>query len=92
MTETLWSKQARGSFLALRKSGDRAELYERVRQRLLILREGPGDGRVRSRRMRIEGGGVWRIDVSGSGEELMVLWSESDGVITVHYIGPPPHN
>ena len=29
----------RGSFLALRKSPDRAELYERVRQRLLILRE-----------------------------------------------------
>ena len=92
MTETLWSKQARGSFLALRKSRDRAELYERVRQRLLILREGPGDGRVRSRRMRIEGGGVWRIDVSGSGEEMIILWSESDGVITVHYIDPPPQN
>ena len=59
MAETLWSKQARGSFLALRKSPDRAELYERVRQRLLILREAPGDGRVRSRRMRIKGGGVW---------------------------------
>ena len=69
MAETLWSKQARGSFLALRKSPDRAELYERVRQRLLILREAPGDGRVRSRRMRIKGGGVWRIDVSGSDEE-----------------------
>ena len=92
MAETLWSKQARGSFLALRKSPDRAELYERVRQRLLILREAPGDGRVRSRRMRIKGGGVWRIDVSGSDEELMILWSEVDGILTVHYIGPPPQN
>ena len=35
---------------------------------------------------------MWRIDVSGSDEELMILWSEVDGILTVHYIGPPPQN
>ena len=60
-------------------------LYNRINDVLDAIEDDPGDPVVRRRRYRSPP--VWGVPVHGSGEDWLVLWSETEAGPLVHYIG-----
>ena len=63
----------------------RDELYARINDVLDAIEDDPSDPLVRRRRYRAPP--VWGVPVHGSGEDWLVLWSETDAGPLIHYIG-----
>ena len=69
----------------LQTDGSRLQLYDRISDVLDAIEDDPADPAVRRRRYRSPP--VWGIPVHGSGEDWLVLWSETERGPLVHYIG-----
>lgn len=88
MPELLFFSTADGQFAALEADSARRQLYDRVNDALNLLEADPGDASVR--RLRYQTPPIWGIPVYGSGEEWIILWSDSESGALVHYIGETP--
>lgn len=89
MPELLFFPTADGQLAALEADSARRQLYDRVNDALNLLEADPSDASVR--RLRYQTPPIWGIPVYGSGEEWIILWSESESGALVHYIGKTPH-
>ena len=63
----------------------RRELFNRINDALDAIEDDPSDASVR--RLRYQRPPIWGIPVYGSGEDWLILWSESESGAVVHYIG-----
>ncbi len=63
----------------------RRELFNRINDALDAIEDDPSDASVR--RLRYQKPPNWGIPVYGSGEDWLILWSESETGAVVHYIG-----
>lgn len=88
MPELLFFPIADGQLAALEVDSARRQLYDRVNDVLDRLEADPGDASVR--RLRYQSPPIWGVPVYGSGEEWIILWSESETGPMVHYIGETP--
>ena len=88
MAELLFFLEADRQLTALQADLGRRQLYDRVNDSLDALESDPTDASVR--RLRYQSPPIWGIPVYGSGEEWIILWSESDSGTLVHYIGETP--
>ena len=88
VAELLFFPVADKQLAALQADPGRSQLYDRINDLLDVLEADPGDASVR--RLRYQTPPIWGIPVHGSGEEWIILWSESEGGTFVHYIGETP--
>lgn len=85
MGELKFSPEADEALGVLRVDARRSQLYERINDALDAIEDDPHDHRVRRRAYRQPP--VWGTPVYGSGEDWLILWSESESGSLVHYIG-----
>lgn len=88
VAELLFFPVADRQLTALQSDSTRRELYDRVNDLLDVLEADPGGASVR--RLRYQRPAIWGIPVHGSGEEWLILWSESETASLIHYIGEAP--
>ena len=88
MAELLFFPIADKQLAALQADLGRRQLYDRINDLLDVLEADPSDASVR--RLRYQVPPIWGIPVYGSGEEWIILWSESESGTLVHYIGEAP--
>lgn len=65
-----------------------SELWERVNNVLDGIEDNPTDSQYRRRRYQTPP--IWGVPVHGSGKDWLILWSETEGGLLIHYIGPEP--
>lgn len=78
--------EVRARLEGLKHDVRREELCARVMELLRLLRDSPGDQRVRRRRYHRHD--AWGIPVRGSGEDWLILWRADTDRIEVIYLGP----
>lgn len=81
----LFSPEAERRLAALRNDHMSATLYERVNEMIDVIESDPSDRRVRRRRYHQPP--VWGVPVSGSGQDWLILWGETDDGIAILYLG-----
>ena len=86
MNALLFSRDADTELSRLQVDHGRSELYDRVNDILDAIEDDPADQTVRRRRYNTPP--VWGVPVHGSGEDWLVLWSETDEGLVIHYLGP----
>ncbi len=77
--------EARAQLEGLKHNPTRRQLADRVVELLKLLRDNPGDDRVRRRRYQQD---LWGIPVRGSGGDWLILWRGDVDAVEVIYIGP----
>ena len=85
MGELLFSVRADRQLTMLQADLARSQLYARINDVLDAIEDDPGSRGVRVRRYTSPP--VWGVPVHGSGEDWLVLWSETDAGPLVHYLG-----
>ncbi len=85
MGELLFSVRADRQLTMLQADLARSQLYDRINDVLDAIEVDPGSRGVRVRRCTSPP--VWGVPVHGSGENWLVLWSETDAGPLVHYLG-----
>ncbi len=80
-----FNSESREQLAELQADSARRQLYERVNDILDLIEDDPSDRSVRLRRYRNPP--IWGVTVHGSGEDWLVLWSETDSGGWIHYIG-----
>ena len=81
----VFSPGSHEQLVELEADGARRQLYERVNDILDLIEDDPSDRSVRLR--RYQDPPIWGVTVHGSGEDWLVLWSETDSGGLIHYIG-----
>ncbi len=81
----LFSVDADRQLTDLQSDPARRQIYDRVNDVLDAIEDDPGGAEVRLRRYNSPP--VWGVPVHGSGEDWLVLWSETDAGPLVHYLG-----
>ncbi|MDE0066519.1 MAG: hypothetical protein OXN44_06575 [Acidimicrobiaceae bacterium] len=69
----------------LQNDAVRQQLYERINDVLDAIEDDPSDRSVRQRRYQTPP--VWGVTVYGSDETWLVLWSQPNSDVVIHYIG-----
>lgn len=77
--------EARAQLEGLKYDPAKRQLADRVVELLKLLRDDPGDDRVRRRRYQKH---LWGIPTRGSGEDWVILWRGDADAVEVIYIGP----
>lgn len=77
--------EARTQLEGLKYNPTRRQLADRVVELLKLLRDNPGDDRVRRRRYQRD---LWGIPVRGPGGDWLILWRGDVDAVEVIYIGP----
>ena len=77
--------EARAQLEGLKRDPAQRQLAHRVVEFLRLLRDDPGDDRVRRRRYQQD---LWGIPVRGSGGDWLILWRGDVDAVEVIYIGP----
>ena len=85
MGDLRFNVEADRQLTTLQADPARSHLYDRINDVLDAIEDDPGSPEVRRRRYTSPP--VWGVPVSGSGEEWLVLWSETDAGPVVHYLG-----
>lgn len=84
MGEGLFSVSADRQLTDLQSDPARRQIYDRVNDVLDAIEDDPGSAGVRLR--RYDSPPVWGVPVHGSGEDWLVLWSETEAGPLVHYL------
>ncbi len=85
MGTLLFNPEADQQLVRLQADLRLGQLYDRVNDVLDALEDDSSDPAVRRRRYQLPP--VWGVPVNGSGEDWLVLWSETEDGLLVHYIG-----
>ncbi len=85
MGELLFSADADRQLTMLQADLSRRQLYERINDVLDAIEDDPGSREVRLR--RYSSPSVWGVPAHGSGEDWLVIWSETGRGPLVHYLG-----
>lgn len=85
MGELLFSADADRQLTMLQADLSRRQLYERINDVLDAIEDDPGSREVRLR--RYSSPPVWGVPVHGSGEDWLVICSETGRGPLVHYLG-----
>ena len=85
MVALLFNLDAERQLTHLQADTRRGRMYDRINDVLDAIEDDPGDPVVHRRRYRSPP--IWGVPVHGSGEDWLVLWSETEAGPLVHYIG-----
>ena len=85
MGSLLFGVDADRQLAVLQVDAARIQLYDRINDVLDAIEDDFGG--VEVRRRRYSSPPVWGVPVHGSGEDWLVLWSETDAGPMVHYVG-----
>ena len=85
MGTLLFNSDADRRLAQLQADTRRDHLYDRINDVLDAIEDDPADPLVRRRLYRSPP--VWGVPVHGSGEDWLVLWSETGAGPLIHYIG-----
>ena len=85
MGKLLFNAEADRQLTVLQADLSRSQLYDRINDVLDAIEDDPGSREVRLRSYTSPP--VWGVPVHGSGEDWLVLWSETDAGSLVHYLG-----
>ena len=85
MGALLFGVEADRQLTMLQADPSRTQLYQRVNDVLDAIEDNPGGREARQRRYASPP--VWGVPVHGSGEDWLILWSETDAGPLVHFLG-----
>ena len=85
MGDLLFAIEADRQLTMLQADPARGQLYDRINDVLDAIEDDPGSRRVRLRRYASPP--LWGVPVHGSGEEWLVIWSETEAGPLIHYLG-----
>ena len=85
MGTLLFNTEADRQLTVLQADSSRSQLYDRINDVLDAIEDDPGSREVRRRRYTSPP--AWGVPVHGSGEDWLVLWSETSAGPVVHYLG-----
>ena len=85
MGPLLFNLDADRQLTRLQADTRRGQLYDRINDVLDAIEDDPAGPAVRRRRYHSPT--IWGVPVHGSGEDWLVLWSETEAGPLVHYIG-----
>lgn len=85
MGSLLFNAEADRRLTMLQADPARSQLYDRINDVLDAIEDDRGSREVRLRRYASPP--VWGVPVHGSGEDWLVLWSETNAGPLIHYLG-----